>query len=63
MAKDAGKVSKNAKTQKDSAQSAASKAFVRLIVSERSEKTGAYVYREKIIHKDKVKEFLASHGS
>lgn len=63
MAKDAGKTSKNAKTLKDTSQSAASKAFVRLIVSERSEKTGAYVYREKIIHKDKVKEFLASQGS
>ncbi len=60
MAKDAGKTSKNAKTQKDAAASAASKAFVRLIVSERSDKTGAYVYRERIIHKDKVKEFLAS---
>jgi hypothetical protein len=59
MAKDAGKTSKNAKTQKDAAQSAASKAFVRVIVSERSEKTGAYVYKEKMVHKDKVKEYLS----
>ena len=59
MAKDAGKTSKNAKTTKDAAQSAASKAFVRVIVSERSDKTGAYVYREKIVHKDKVKDFFA----
>lgn len=62
MAKDAGKVSKNAKVVKDAAQSAASKAFVRVIVSERSDKTGAYVFKEKMIHKDKVKEFLASAG-
>ena len=62
MAKDAGKVSKNAKVVKDAAQSAASKSFVRVIVSERSEKTGAYVFREKMIHKDKVKEFLATSG-
>lgn len=62
MAKDAGKQSKNAKVVKDAAQSAASKAYVHVIVSERSEKTGAYVFREKIIHKDKVKEFLASQG-
>ena len=62
MAKDAGKTSKNAKTVKDAAQSAASKAFVRVIVSERSEKTGAYIFREKIVHKDKVKEFLANPG-
>ncbi|HAP01583.1 MAG TPA: DUF4295 domain-containing protein [Bacteroidetes bacterium] len=59
MAKDAGKTSKNAKTQKDAAQSAASKAYVRVIVSERSEVTGAYVFKEKMIHKDKVKEYLA----
>lgn len=59
MAKDAGKTSKNAKTQKDAAQSAASKAYVRVIVSERSEATGAYVFKEKMIHKDKVKEYLA----
>ncbi len=59
MAKDAGKTSKNAKTQKDAAQSAASKAYVRVIVSERSEKSGAYVYKERMIHKDKVKEYLA----
>lgn len=62
MAKDAGKQSKNAKVVKDAAQSAASKAYVRVIVSERSEKTGAYVFKEKIVHKDKVKEFLASQG-
>jgi len=63
MAKDAGKTSKNAKVVKDAAQSAASKAYVRVIVSERSAKTGAYVFKEKIVHKDKVKEFLASQGS
>ena len=62
MAKDAGKVSKNAKVVKDAAQSAASKAFVRVIVSERSDKTGAYVFKEKMIHKDKEKEFLATSG-
>ena len=62
MAKEAGgKVSKNAKTTKDAAQSAASKAYVRVIVSERSAKSGAYVFREKIVHKDKVKEYLAGN--
>ncbi len=59
MAKDAGKVSKNAKTQKDAAQTAASKAFVKVIVAEKSEKTGAYVFKEKMVHKDKVKDFLS----
>ena len=59
MAKDAGKVSKNAKTQKDAAQSAASKAYVKVIVAEKSEKTGEYVFKERMVHKDKVKEYLA----
>lgn len=65
MAKDdkGGKTSKNAKVIKDAAQSAASKAFVRVVVSERSEKTGAYIFKEKMVHKDKVKEFLAAQGN
>ncbi len=62
MAKDAGKKSKNAKTVKDAAQSVLSKSFVRVIVSEKSPKTNAYVFREKIIHKDKVKEYLSAQG-
>mgnify|MGYP003333701011 CR=1 FL=1 len=65
MAKEekSGKASKNSKVIKDAAASAASKAYVRVIVSEKSEKTGAYVFKEKIVHKDKVKEYLASQGS
>ena len=59
MAKDSGKTSKNAKTQKDAAQSAASKAYVKVIVAEKSDKTGAYVFKEKMVHKDKLKEYLA----
>jgi hypothetical protein len=59
MAKETKTVSKNSKTTKDAAQSAASKAYVRVIVSEKSEKTGAYVFKEKIVHKDKVKEYLS----
>ncbi|MCS6992177.1 MAG: DUF4295 domain-containing protein [Chitinophagales bacterium] len=62
MAKDAGKKSKNAKVVKDPAMSAASKSYVRVIVSERNEKTGSYVFKEKIIHKDLVKDFLATQG-
>lgn len=65
MAKDdkGGKTSKNAKVIKDAAQSAASKAYVRVIVSEKSEKTGAYVFKEKMVHKDKVKEYLSSQSN
>ncbi len=61
MAKESKAVSKNSKTTKDAAQSAASNAYVRVIVSEKSEKTGAYVFKEKMVHKDIVKEFLSGN--
>jgi len=54
----AKKVSKNART--DRGNNADAKAFVKVIKAVKSEKTGAYTYREKIIHKDNVKEFFAS---
>ena len=54
----AKKVSKNART--DRGNTADAKSFVKVIKAVKSEKTGAYTYREKIIHKDNVKEFFAS---
>lgn len=36
------------------------KDMVKLIVSVRSPKTGAYTFREKVVHKDKVKEEAAA---
>ena len=51
--------SKNAKV-KDLKASAEAKNWTKVIKSVRSAKTGAYTFKEQIIHKDKVKDFLAS---
>lgn len=51
--------SKNAKV-KDAKASAEAKNWTKVIKSVRSPKTGAYTFKEQIIHKDKVAEFLAA---
>ena len=51
--------SKNAKT-KDAKAAAEAKNWTKVIRAVRSPKTGAYTFQENIVHKDKVKEFLAS---
>jgi hypothetical protein len=55
MAKSA---SKNAKV-KDLKASAEAKNYSKVIKAVRSPKTGAYTFKEQIVHKDKVKDFLA----
>ena len=50
--------SKKAKV-KDLKASAEAKNWTKVIKAVRSPKTGAYTFKESIIHKDKVKEFLA----
>ena len=50
--------SKNAKV-KDLKASAEAKNFTKVIKAVRSPKTGAYTFKEQIVHKDKVKDFLA----
>jgi hypothetical protein len=51
------KVSKNARTDRKAQEG--SKDYVRVFKAYKSPKTGAYAFNEKIVHKDKVKEFLA----
>ena len=51
--------SKNAKV-KDLKAAAEAKNWTKVIKSIRSQKTGAYTFKEQIIHKDKVAEFLAA---
>jgi hypothetical protein len=55
-------MAKAAKTaiKKDPKQTAESKNFTKVIKAVRSPKTGAYTFKEQIVHKDKVKEFLAN---
>ncbi len=50
--------SKNAKV-KDVKAAAEAKNWTKVIKAIRSPKTGAYTFKEQIVHKDKVKDFLA----
>lgn len=54
-----GKISKNARTDRGKAQGE-SKNYVKVVITEKSPKTGAYVFREKIVHKDKLKDTIQS---
>jgi hypothetical protein len=56
MAKSA---SKNAKI-KDTKAAADAKNWTKVIRTMRSPKTGAYTFKESIVYKDKVKDFLAN---
>jgi Domain of unknown function (DUF4295) len=51
--------SKNAKV-KDLKAAAEAKNWTKVIKSVRSPKTGAYTFKEQIVHKDKVADFLAA---
>ena len=51
--------SKNAKV-KDLKASAEAKNWTKVIKAIRSPKTGAYTFKESIVHKDLVKDFLAN---
>lgn len=54
-------MAKAAKTaiKSDAKGGADSKNFTKVIKTVRSPKTGAYSFKEAIVHKDKVKDFLA----
>jgi hypothetical protein len=51
--------SKNAKI-KDAKAAADAKNWTKVIRTVRSPKSGAYTFKESIVYKDKVKEFLAN---
>lgn len=55
-------MAKAAKTaiKKDPKLAAEAKNWTKVIRSVRSPKTGAYTFKEAIVHKDKVKEYLAT---
>lgn len=50
--------SKNAKV-KDQKAAAEAKNWTKVIKAVRSPKSGAYTFKEQIIHKDKIKDFLS----
>jgi hypothetical protein len=51
--------SKNSKV-KDTKAAADSKVWTKVIKAVRSPKTGAYTFKDAIIHKDKVQEYIAN---
>jgi len=55
-------MAKAAKTaiKKDSQKDLDAKNYTKVIKAVRSPKTGAYAFKETIIHKDKVKDYLES---
>jgi hypothetical protein len=54
------KAAKTAIKTKDQKAAAEAKNWSKVIKAVRSPKTGAYMFKEAIVHKDKVKEFLAN---
>jgi hypothetical protein len=54
-------MAKAAKTaqKKDPKQAADAKNWTKVIKAVRSPKSGAYTFKEQIVHKDKIKDFLA----
>jgi hypothetical protein len=55
-------MAKAAKTaiKKDPKMAAEAKNYTKVIKAVRSDKTGAYSFKEGIVHKDKVKDFMAN---
>jgi hypothetical protein len=54
------KAAKTAIKTKDARAAAEAKNWSKVIRTVRNPKTGAYTFKEAIVHKDKIKEFLAS---
>ena len=53
------KAAQTAINSKDARAAAEAKNWSKVIKAVRSPKTGAYTFKEAIVHKDKVKDFLA----
>ncbi len=54
------KAAKTAIKTKDQKAASDAKNWTKVIRTLRSPKTGAYTFKEAIVHKDKIKEFLGS---
>ncbi len=54
------KAAKTAIKTKDQKAAADAKNYTKVIRTLRSPKTGSYTFKEAIVHKDKIKEFLGS---
>jgi hypothetical protein len=56
----AKKVSKNAKVAQRAANAGSGKDHVRVVKSVKNPETGAYTFKDAIIHKDKVKDWFVN---
>ncbi|MBC7902560.1 MAG: DUF4295 domain-containing protein [Gemmatimonadaceae bacterium] len=54
------KAAKTAIKSKDQKAASDAKNWTKVIKAVRSPKTGAYTFKEQIVHKDKIKDFLAA---
>ena len=55
------KVSKNARVAQRAANAGSGRDFVKVVKSVKDPDTGKYSYKEVVVHKDSVKEFLAAN--
>jgi hypothetical protein len=55
------KVSKNARVAQRAANAGSGRDFVKIVQSIKDPKTGKYSYKEVMVHKDKVDEFMAKN--
>jgi hypothetical protein len=53
------KISKNARVAQRKANANSGRDFVKVVKSIKDEKTGKYTYKQVMVHKDEVKNFLA----
>lgn len=53
------KVSKNARVAQRAANAGSGRDFVKIVQSVKNPETGKYSYKEVMVHKDKLDEFLA----
>ncbi len=55
------KVSKNSRVGQRAANAGSGRDFVKVVTSIKDPKTGKYSYKKVMVHKDKVKEYLAEN--
>ena len=54
------KVSKNARVAQRAANAGSGRDYIKVVQSIKNPETGKYTYKEVMVHKDKVKEFMAN---
>ena len=55
------KVSKNARVAQRAANAGSGRDFIKIVQSIKDEKTGKYTYKEVMVHKDKVKDYMEAN--